>query len=232
MSDRQKIIRISPLGDSALLVEFTAVINRELNQHIHALAWQIKNQIQIGITDLVPSYHSLAVFYQPESIRFSELQQIILQCNANTVTNDSQQRHIDIPVCYELDYAPDLILLAEHCQLSIEEVIQRHSQTHYDVYFLGFKPGFAYLGGLDSSLQMSRKATPRLQVPAGSVGIGGEQTGIYPQITPGGWQIIGRTPLTLFDPTQDSPCLLQPGDSVRFVPITSQEFLRMATQTC
>jgi inhibitor of KinA len=224
MSTLQNIISIEPLGDCALVIHFAKVINRELNQHIHALAKQIKMQQPLGITDMVPSYQTLAIFYQPHQIEFKTLQKIVLQCNENAQASADQSRQIDIPVCYEHACAPDIALLAEHCQLSIDEVIKRHTQTTYDVYFLGFKPGFAYLGDLDTSIRMPRKNTPRLQVPAGSVGIGGEQTGIYPQITPGGWQIIGCTPLQLFNPDLASPCLLQPGDSVRFVAISSAEF--------
>lgn len=226
MSTLQNITSIEPLGDCALVIHFAKVIDRNLNQHIHALAKQIQIQQSSSITDIVPSYQTLAIFYQPHQIGFNALQNIILQCNENTQTSTYQSRQVDIPVCYEHACAPDIALLAEHCQLSIDEVIKRHSHTTYDVYFLGFKPGFAYLGDLDSSLTMPRKSTPRLQVPAGSVGIGGMQTGIYPQMTPGGWQIIGQTPLQLFDPTLASPCLLQPGDSVRFVPISIDEFER------
>lgn len=220
------ILAIEPLGDCALVIHFAKIIHPDLNQHLHALAKQIRSQQPNGITDIVPSYQTLAIFYQPERIGFNALQELITNCNTATNTHVFQSRQIEIPVCYDQDYAPDIALLAEHCRLSIKQVIERHSQTIYTVYFLGFKPGFAYLGDLDFSLHMPRKATPRLNVPSGSVGIGGEQTGIYPQITPGGWQIIGRTPLKLFDPTLASPCLLQPGDSVRFVPICMDEFER------
>jgi KipI family sensor histidine kinase inhibitor len=167
------------------------------------------------------------VFYQPEQLSFQSLVALIETCNINTQSEIFESRQIEIPVCYEHDCAPDIALLAEHCQLSVEQVIERHSQVNYAVYFLGFKPGFAYLGDLDAKLHMHRKATPRLNVPAGSVGIGGAQTGIYPQSTPGGWQVIGRTPLKLFDPTLESPCLLQPGDTIRFKPISFDEYKRI-----
>jgi KipI family sensor histidine kinase inhibitor len=224
MSTLHNILVIEPLGDCALVIHFAKIIHPELNQHIHALAKQIRITQAHGISDIVPSYQTLAVFYQPEKVGFEALCDLVTNCNADTNIQLFKSRQIDIPVCYEHDYSPDIALLAKHCQLTIEQVIERHSRTHYTVYFLGFKPGFAYLGDLDASLHMPRKSTPRLTVPAGSVGIGGAQTGIYPQTTPGGWQIIGRTPLRLFDPTKDSPCLLQPGDTIRFVPISMQEF--------
>ena len=228
MSTLHNILTIEPLGDCALIIHFAKIIHPELNQHIHALAKQIRITQAYGISDIVPSYQTLAVFYRPEKIGFEVLRDLVTNCNAEINVQTFQSRQIEIPVCYQHDYAPDLVLLAEHCQLTTEQVIERHSQTNYAVYFLGFKPGFAYLGDLDSSLHMPRKNTPRLNVPAGSVGIGGAQTGIYPQTTPGGWQIIGRTPLPLFNPSQGSPCLLQPGDTVRFVPISQQEFMRMS----
>lgn len=226
MTTLHNILAIEPLGDCALVIHFAKIIHPKLNQHIHALAKQIRLSQPHGITDIVPSYQTLAVFYQPEELSFQSLLALIERCNTHTDSSIFESRQIEIPVCYEHECAPDIALLAEHCQLSVEQVIERHSQVDYAVYFLGFKPGFAYLGDLDAKLHMPRKATPRLNVPAGSVGIGGAQTGIYPQTTPGGWQVIGCTPLCLFDPTKTSACLLQPGDTVRFKPISLHEFKR------
>jgi KipI family sensor histidine kinase inhibitor len=127
--------------------------------------------------------------------------------------------------------APDIEWLAEQAKLRVDDVVALHSQAVYRVYFLGFKPGFAYLGGLNPRLHTPRKDTPRLAVPAGSVGIGGAQTGVYPQSTPGGWQLIGRTATALFNPDQDPPCLLQPGDQLRFKPISLDEFLQQGGQS-
>jgi KipI family sensor histidine kinase inhibitor len=129
-----------------------------------------------------------------------------------------EPRRIEIPVRYGGDAGPDLQVVAEHNGLSISQVVEQHSSVDYIVYFLGFQPGFAYLGGLAATLQTPRRAEPRLLVPAGSVGIGGSQTGIYPLATPGGWQIIGQTPQKLFNPAGETPTLLAPGDTVRFVP--------------
>ncbi len=129
-----------------------------------------------------------------------------------------QSRQIDIPVIYGGDAGPDLHEVAHHCQLSPSQVVELHTAGDYVVYFIGFQPGFPYLGGLASGLNTPRRAEPRVQVPAGSVGIGGSQTGIYPLATPGGWQLIGRTDITLFNPQQQPPTLLRPGDHIRFVP--------------
>jgi KipI family sensor histidine kinase inhibitor len=125
---------------------------------------------------------------------------------------------VEIPVCYGLEYGPDLDAVAAHCGLSPDEVIARHTAAEYRVYMLGFSPGFPYLGGLDPNIAAPRRETPRIKVPAGSVGIAGMQTGIYPLESTGGWQIIGRTPMRLFDPGLEEPCLLRPGDRLRFVP--------------
>jgi KipI family sensor histidine kinase inhibitor len=123
---------------------------------------------------------------------------------------------VDVPVHYGGEYGPDLKTVADHTGLSVKEVVERHAGGHYVVFFLGFQPGFAYMGGLEDALHTPRRSEPRLEVPAGSVGIGGAQTGIYPATSPGGWQLIGRTALKLFDPSRNPPTLLQPGDRVRF----------------
>jgi KipI family sensor histidine kinase inhibitor len=129
---------------------------------------------------------------------------------------DMDSAEIEIPVRYGGADGPDLVALAKHTGLSVDEVVKRHTQAEYVVFFLGFQPGFAYLGGLDPALAMPRRAEPRIEVPAGSVGIGGAQTGIYPAASPGGWQLLGRTELKLFDPARNPPTLMQPGDRVRF----------------
>ncbi|MDU3078398.1 MAG: 5-oxoprolinase subunit PxpB, partial [Mixta calida] len=129
-----------------------------------------------------------------------------------------ESREVAIPVVYGGEAGPDLDVVARHCQMTPQQVVEAHAAVLYDVYFIGFQPGFPYLGGLDSRLHTPRRDEPRVQVPAGSVGIGGSQTGIYPLASPGGWQLLGRTTLPLFDPQQQPPTLLRPGDRVRFVP--------------
>jgi len=213
------------LGDSALLIEFPPGIDEGTNSAVHALARWIAINLRVGIMETVPAYHTLTVFYDPYIYRFDELKSLLADIEFSLITPEHPSRSVVVPVCYDLSLAPDLPLLAEHCGMSIEEVVALHTRASYRVFFLGFKPGFAYLGGLDARLHMPRKASPRALVPAGAVAIGGEQTGIYPQASPGGWQIIGRTPSRLFDAGTEPPCLLQAGDLVNFQAISLQEFL-------
>ncbi|HWR95249.1 MAG TPA: 5-oxoprolinase subunit PxpB [Arenimonas sp.] len=225
MREAHAIEAIQPLGDSALLVSFAARIDPDVNRCVHALRhWLLQNLAQ-DILETVPAYHSLAVYYSPFHTGFEKLSQAIRAADFSASLQQVAARTIELPVCYDPRVAPDIDWLAGQAKLSVDEVVALHSGAVYRVYFLGFKPGFAYLGGLHPRLHTPRKATPRLAVPAGSVGIGGAQTGIYPQSTPGGWQIIGRTPTPLFNPDQDPPCLLQPGDQLRFKPIGWDEFL-------
>jgi len=213
------------LGDSALVIEFPPGIDESTNAAVHALGRWIGINLRMGIMETVPAYHTLTVFYDPCIYWFDELKSVLADIDFSTGTMEQEARSVVIPVCYNLSLAPDLPLLAEHCGMSIEEVVDLHTGATYRVFFLGFKPGFAYLGSLDARLHMPRKASPRAQVPAGAVAIGGEQTGIYPQASPGGWQIIGRTPRRLFDVGTDPPCMLQAGDRVNFRAISLQEFL-------
>ena len=216
---------IYALGDSALVLEFEAVIDPLINGKVHALAAWIGANIDTGIIDLVPAYHTLTVHYQPGHFHFEELAQRIRLANISALNTDNRSRRIELPVCYDQRLAPDLAELAQYCGINPQSVIDLHSSAEYRVYFLGFKPGFAYLGGLPHALQMPRKDTPRLAVPAGSVGIGGAQTGIYPSSTPGGWQIIGRTPIGLFNLEHSPPSFLQAGDSLHFRAISYDEYL-------
>jgi KipI family sensor histidine kinase inhibitor len=226
MSEARAIESIQPLGDSALLVNFAARIDPDINRCVHALRhWLLQNLAQ-EILEAVPAYHSLAVYYSPMHTGFEALSQAIRAADFSAALQQVAARTIELPVCYDPRVAPDIDWLAGQAKLSVDEVVALHSSAVYRVYFLGFKPGFGYLGGLHPRLHTPRKDTPRLAVPAGSVGIGGAQTGVYPQSTPGGWQIIGRTATPLFSPDQDPPCLLQPGDQLRFKPISLDEFLR------
>ena len=166
--------------------------------------------------DVVPGMNNLSVIFDPSQddgeLWLDRLRQYWQKTKASTFS----QRRIIIPTQYGGKHGPDLALVAEHAELSIDEVVRLHSEAHYTVYFLGFQPGFAYMGGLPARLTTPRRAEPRLLVPAGSVGIGGSQTGIYPSPSPGGWQLIAWTPVRLFDPSLASPSLLLPGDLVRF----------------
>lgn len=225
MSDVHAIEDIQPLGDCALLVSFAARIDPDVNRCVHALRHWLLQNLAPDILEAVPAYHSLAVYYSPMHTSFEALSQAIRGSGFSASLQQKATHSIELPVCYDPRVAPDIEWLAGQAKLGIDEVVSLHSEAVYRVYFLGFKPGFAYLGGLHPRLHTPRKDTPRLAVPAGSVGIGGAQTGVYPQSTPGGWQLIGRTATQLFNPEQDPPCLLQPGDQLRFKPISWDEYL-------
>lgn len=186
-----------------------------------------------GVLDLIPAYTSLTLVYDLAALikKFPgqsvyTIMETQLQQAARSIESymDTISNKLMIPVCYDLLLAPDLVALAEQHQLTVDEVIHIHTSQTYRVYMIGFLPGFAYMGSVDERIRTARKTSPRTTVPAGSVGIAGEQTGIYPLDSPGGWQLIGQTPLRLFDVTRANPCLLQPGDEVQFCPITLTEF--------
>jgi KipI family sensor histidine kinase inhibitor len=212
------------LGDSALQIVFGDRFDPALNRRVLALSEALA--ALPGLTDRVPAYASLTLHYDPRVLSYGELGQAVEPFLAATDNATVASRRLSIPVCYGGEHGPDLDAVARHCRLSPAEVIARHCRGTYRVYFLGFTPGFAYLGGLDPVLATPRHGTPRSSVPAGAVGIAGAQTGMYSLPSPGGWQIIGRTPLHLFDPRRETPCLLMPRDELHFVPIGPEEFAR------
>jgi KipI family sensor histidine kinase inhibitor len=223
---------LKPLGDAAVLITLDTVISPAANARVHALAARIQAQGFGWLRALVPAYASLTVHYdplhadwQPGHALWSQLTRLLEPLCAELSTVLVQGRQVDIPVLYD---GPDLSAVAEHTGLSINDVVLRHTAPEYRVYFLGFMPGFPYLGGLDPQLATPRLATPRARVPAGAVAIGGGQTGIYPMASPGGWRLLGRTPLRLFDPARAQPCLLAPGDRLRFQAIDAERFAELA----
>ncbi len=218
---------LAPLGDSALVLAFAARIDLELNDRVHALAAALLTALGSDRVECVPAYHTLTVHFDPMQDDFETLSAVIVGMPEESGHALQSARQISIPVCYDARLAPDLAAVAEHAGLSTETLVHLHSTADYRVYFLGFKPGFAYLGGLPEALHMPRRASPRLNVPAGAVGIGGAQTGIYPSPSPGGWQLIGRTPLSLFDVQKSPPSLLQPGDRLMVEVITFSEFIAL-----
>ena len=213
--------RFLPVGESAALVQFGNAIDPQINARVHSLAALLSQAAWDGFGEAVPAYTSLLVHYDPLRLDFSEVVKQIedILPRLEMAAAQSTARLVEIPVTYGGEYGPDLETVAIARGLSPEAVIQIHSQTEYLVYMIGFTPGFPYLGGLDERIATPRRESPRTLVPAGSVGIAGQQTGIYPLDSPGGWQILGRTPLDLFDPTREPPSLLTPGDRVRFVPV-------------
>ncbi|MGD6901806.1 5-oxoprolinase subunit PxpB [Bacillus infantis] len=216
-------------GDSCIILEFGSSIDPGSNQKVRKAASLLSKKPFRGMIECVPAFHTLAVHYDPYAVGtlspFEAASSLIAEMLAEKIQLDVQSpRLLDIPVCYEGAHAPDLAFVARSNGLSEKEVIEIHSNRDYEIYFLGFSPGFPFLGGMDQRIAAPRKTSPRLKIPSGSVGIAGSQTGIYPSETPGGWQIIGRTPLTLFDPEREEPSYLKPGDRLRFIPVTEAEF--------
>ncbi len=216
--------RYFPAGDSALVVEAGNEISPKLNQKIRGLVLALEEYALPGIRELVPTYRSLMILYDPAIILFTELIEHIKHLEVHVQTVElPEPRIVEIPVVYGGDFGQDIDYVADYHDLNTEEVVALHSGRDYLVYMLGFTPGFCYLGGMAEELKTPRLETPRTLIPAGSVGIAGQQTGVYPIDSPGGWRIIGRTPLRLFDPQRTPPVLIQAGDYVRFTPIQYQE---------
>jgi len=207
--------RLHALGDAALLCELPAPATLAQQQKIWALASEASRWR--GVHEVLPGMNNLTLLFDPLEIEASELEIQVFAAWPQLTATAIEGRQIEIPVRYGGEDGPDLADVAAHTGLTPAEVVQRHAAADYIVYFLGFLPGFAFMGGLPTSLATPRRAEPRTAVPARSVGIGGEQTGIYPLVSPGGWQLIGRTSLELFDPKNEPPTLLRPGDRVRFV---------------
>lgn len=212
------------VGESGLLVEFANVIDPAVNGRVRALLAALDAAPPPGLRDLIPAYRTLLILYDPLALTEEALLEWVRSLEAPTSADDAPSRIVTIPTIYGGEFGPDLDDVAAHCGLATEEVIVRHSAATYLVYFIGFSPGYPYLGGLDPALATPRLASPRTRVPAGAVAIGGQQTGIYPQETPGGWRIIGRTPLRLYDPQRAEPFLLRAGDRVRLRPIGANEY--------
>jgi inhibitor of KinA len=224
LDTRSGSIQFVPLGDSALLVQFGETIDREVHNQVRQFAERMSEHPTLGRLELTTAFTTACVFYDPTCVSFADLcEQLQPLADKPNRRRTSAVRVVEIPVCYGGQYGPDLAFVAELNGLTEEEVISLHAGGDYCVYMLGFAPGFPYLGGLPEQIATPRHATPRAQIPAGSVGIAGNQTGIYPVETPGGWQLIGRTPLVLFRPREDPPSLLLPGDTVRFRSISSDE---------
>ncbi|OFY43584.1 MAG: hypothetical protein A2X18_06000 [Bacteroidetes bacterium GWF2_40_14] len=215
-------------GDSAIIIKAGDEISVEINRTIAALLATIEKENIAGITDFIPSYNELMICYDSTIISFDKLKDAIITLEAKIdITAMTKSATILVPVIYGGEYGPDLQDVAKHNNLSPEDVIRIHSSTEYLVYMLGFTPGFCYLGGMDQRIAMPRKQTPRLKIPEGAVGIADQQTGIYPIESPGGWQLIGRTPLKLFDAHRKPEFLFKMGDILRFTPVTKEEFQRI-----
>ena len=212
-----------PCGDQALIVEFGDAIDPAINRRVHDLAHAIESAGVTGVYDLVPTYRSLLVYYNPVRTSWPELEDSLRSLLSDTGDRiTSTPRVVLLPTLYGGEHGPDLDFVAENAGMTPDEAVELHAGTDYLVYMMGFSPGFPYLGGLDERLATPRLESPRLEIPAGSVGIAESQTGVYPVASPGGWQLIGRTPLRLFDETAEQPALLRAGDYIRFVPMESE----------
>ena len=228
--------QLFPLGDAAVVVQFGESIDLDIQLAIQSLYAYLTQRPFVGLRECVPAFTTLTVYYDPwlvseqgQHLPYERVCAVLRErLLAAPPTSAAIHRTVEIPVCYGGDLGPDLEAVARHTGLTPAEVIARHAASDYLVHMIGFAPGFPYLGGLDARLATPRRAEPRPLVPAGAVGIAGAQTGIYSLPTPGGWQLIGRTPLRLFDPAAAEPSLLHAGQYLRFVPIGESEFQRLS----
>jgi len=222
-------MKVIPASDSSLLLVLGNAISPELHARVIGLFQALRAKQDPRIRNLHPGYTSLLVDFDPLRMSHEELAAIVEQsAPAAGAQAERQTNLVSVPVCYDPELGPDLQDLAAHAKISPEEVIRIHSSATYLVYFLGFSPGFAYMGGLPEKLHMPRLATPRGHVAGGTVGIAGSQTGIYPVDSAGGWRLLGRTPWRMFDPNAQPPTRLQPGDTVQFLAIDRATFSAMA----
>ena len=222
-------VRFLLTGDTSLSVEFGDEISEAINAKIRAFQIALGDSGIPGIVEVVPTYRSLMVHYDPEAIRYAPLAERLrgLLDRLDQIAIPPSQV-LEIPVLYGGEMGPDLEFVARHAGKTQEEVVGIHTSADYLIYMLGFTPGFAYLGGMSEEIAAPRLETPRVKIPAGSVGIAGSQTGVYPIDSPGGWQLIGRTPVRMYDPEREPPILPQAGQYIRFYPIDRAEFDRIS----
>ena len=220
-----KKVKYLTSGDKALVIEFGDSIEEKINSQIISLTLVMKKENILGIIETIPTYRSLMVIYEPMIIELDDLinkvKSLILKMDEMKL---SDAKVIQIPTIYGGEYGPDIEFVAKHNMISIDEVIKIHTSVEYLIYMIGFTPGFPYLGGMNDKIAAPRLQTPRNEIPIGSVGIAGTQTGIYPIQSPGGWQLIGRTPVKLYDSSRKEPVLLNAGDYIKFVQINEEEY--------
>lgn len=224
-------IRFLPCGEGAVTVAFPQEIREDTNRKIRFLAARLREQRIRGVRETVPTFCSLTVYFDPLVLSRRKLEARILSLLCGYREDAGQLRRVfRIPVCYEGEYAPDMEDVCRLTGLTKEQVVGLHTSVDYLIYMLGFLPGFPYLGGMDPRLEAPRLDSPRTVIPPGAVGIGGKQTGIYPLASPGGWRLIGRTPVKIYDPGRETPIVYQAGDYIRFFPVSEREFEAIARE--
>jgi len=227
-----KTLRLSPLGDGAVYAEFGDTLDLELNRSLQALAVALRSRSLPWVRDVVPAICGIALHFDPfhPELPASVLEycrELLEECFRSAAKFEDSGRLVEVPVCYDAEFGLDLADVSQKTALSIDEIARRHVNTQHWVLMVGFSPGQPYIGGADPKLSVPRRATPRTRMPAGAVAIANAQTCVYPYETPGGWSIIGRTPLTVFDPLRDPASLFAPGDRVRFVAVSRAEFEKL-----
>lgn len=238
------VFTVTSLGEKAIVVRLEQQISEQVHHQIFLIQTRLEQEAIVGVIELVPAYCSIVIHYDPyivwKYLKQHKIEKTAGQYMLDTIeklvysTQQHEQKYtqttriVEIPVCYGGNYGPDLKEVARYNDISVEDVVAIHSGKPYFVHMLGFAPGFPYLGGMDKRIAMPRKAIPRPAIEAGSIGIAGEQTGIYPISTPGGWRIIGRTPLQLFHPENEMPTLIQAGDYIKFIPISAEQFTEIS----
>jgi len=223
--------RFRTAGDCGLLVEYGDIIDPDVNNRVRSMAMVMEQNAPEGVTEVIPTYRSLLIIYDPCGTNPAKLQKTLktLEARLDEIKIPLPDT-VEIPVCYGGDFGPDIEVVAESNNLTVAEVIKLHCRPEYLIYMVGFTPGFPFLGGLSEKLYTPRLETPRTFVPEGSVGIANNQTGIYPVASPGGWQLIGRTPVKLFAPGRRNPFLYQAGDRIKFSPISVEAYARIFKQ--
>ena len=226
-----KSLHVGPLGDAAAYAEFSDTLDLEINEGLHSLALTLRARAPAWVRDIVPALTGIALHFDPghadlPGAPLEVAENLVREC-IDAMPSRPTGRVIEVPVCYDPEFALDIVEIAGRSGIEPEDIAARHSRSEHRVLMVGFAPGLPYIAGLDPTLALPRRATPRTRVPAGSVAIANLQTTVYPFETPGGWSVIGRTPLVLFDPAREAPSLFSPGDRVRFVAISRSEYARL-----
>lgn len=222
-------VSVMPSGDRALIVEFGRIIDETINDRVQQMANLLDREKPAGVLECIPTYRSLLVLYDPMIVGYESLKNTILKMVPEEGSAESHVKTIlRIPCCYGREYGPDLSDMEKICGIGEDEIVRIHSGQLYKIYMLGFLPGFVYLGGMDPRIAAPRLSVPRTAIPAGSVGIGGSQTGVYPIASPGGWRLIGSTPVRFYDPDRAEPILCRAGEYIRFIAITPEEYKAIA----